>query len=501
MKKTIVLILICSISMCMEQPPQVGSKRGIGQVESSSVKVSHVESDEDIALAETMQEKNERRAIEAKERIDLANQIKTNLPDLPPEIQHQIVSAILDAQGPTQLARLNNSAEHIRNYMQTSKVYYEWLNSAYMVDFIIRELAHRYTRNTDFVAVVKALATDMASRWLGQRINAAISVNLQGQMGVANDEDYNFVTLFNEHLMTAISASYSDLYKVLTKYMEPIKKVWLINNMRIADMPILNYAITHKQNEIVDDLLALLGIDINQQDNEGNTALHLAIKQNDINLVRRILSNPALILDLANGAGDTPLMFAILQGNLSILNELLARGAQVNLWNRYGMSPLMIAIKRQNVPIIQRLLQVPHINVNLQANNRSQTAIHGAINVLDSRILQLLLSAQVNPPINLNIKDTEGFSPLHRAVRSPLAIDLIQMLLQAGANINEKDDGGFTPLMHAAIMYESDPLILLMQAGAAINERDNNNHTALWHANNEQQEENADLLLKAGGIQ
>lgn len=474
MKKVLLLLIMCSIGMCMEQPPQVGSKRGPSELEIPEAKITRAE--------------------------DLEHS-QQGLPDLPLEMQKEILSFILNAKGPTQLAKLNNAAEYIRNYMLTNKAFYGMLNSPEMLNFIIRELARRYTRNNDFVAVVIALATDAASRWLGQRVNQAIRVNQQGQIEIVNDEDYNFATLFNEHLINALSLRYSDVYKVLTKYMEPLKKVWFINRMRIAGAPILNYAIIYNQKEIVDDLLALEGIGINLQDEHGNMALHIAIKQEDINVVRRILSKPDLIVDLANIAGDTPLMFAILQGNLPILNELLAHGAQINLLNRDGMSPLMIAIRIENIPMINRLLQIPHINVNLQANNRSPAAIHYAIYSQKPEILQLLLSAQVNPPLDTSLKDDEGRTPLHRAIYSPFATQIIPMLLQAGANINEKDDQGFTPLMHTAIMYESDPLILLLNAGAAINERDNNNHTALWHAMNEEQEENAELLRQAGATE
>ena len=78
-------------------------------------------------------------------------------------------------------------------------------------------------------------------------------------------------------------------------------------------------------------------------DRRGRTPLHYAALANDIDAVRKLLTegtNP----NAADGRGFTPLHFAAQEGALAAAGILLAAGAQVDAASSYGNTPLATAV-------------------------------------------------------------------------------------------------------------------------------------------------------------
>ena len=95
------------------------------------------------------------------------------------------------------------------------------------------------------------------------------------------------------------------------------------------------------------------GFDPNSRSPEGQTALHLALRDQSPQVVQALWSIPALDIDADNANGETPLMLAALRGELEWARRLLERGAKVH---RNGWSPLHYAATGNEPKIVALLL-------------------------------------------------------------------------------------------------------------------------------------------------
>jgi len=82
------------------------------------------------------------------------------------------------------------------------------------------------------------------------------------------------------------------------------------------------------------------GMDPNSRSPEGQTALHLALRDQSYRVAETLWTSTALDFDAVNSSGETPLMMAALRGNLGWAQRLIERGAKIH---REGWSPLHYA--------------------------------------------------------------------------------------------------------------------------------------------------------------
>ena len=88
--------------------------------------------------------------------------------------------------------------------------------------------------------------------------------------------------------------------------------------------PLMN-AVLHKKNSTVRLLLEQPALDLNLgDDNEGDTALHLAVIVDNVEGVRLLLADPRLDPNQKNNGGDTPVMWAMADRKVDALRELVA---------------------------------------------------------------------------------------------------------------------------------------------------------------------------------
>jgi ankyrin repeat protein len=387
---------------------------------------------------------------------------KGALPDLALELQTKILNFILNVSGPTNEAKLYKAADNLRNYMMINKSYYEWLNTPFTVNSIIRELAKRYTVDNDFIAVVLALGTNSASKWLATRVSDALVPNDQGMLGFANDRAKDFIVRLSEYLRVVFVNSQIDKFDLLTKNVEPLKKAWLLNNLMIYGLPLLSYLIVNNRSKLLDLLLAVNGID----------------------------------LEVSGARGDTPLITAIKAKNMPALQKLIEQGAQLNVLNEEEKTPLMVAIEEQNEPAVTEL--VNNANVDLNAGDLTDdTPLHKAVEVGNENIFDLLLKVGVPNRLDINARGNNGDTALMMsAARTDMYF--VDGLLRSGAHVNAKNDHEETALMFAAQNENNGHLMLLIEHGANLNEVDSEGHTALWHARNKNMQQNIRSLERAG---
>jgi ankyrin repeat protein len=95
------------------------------------------------------------------------------------------------------------------------------------------------------------------------------------------------------------------------------------------------------------------GFDPNARNPQGQTALHLALRDNSPQVVESLLKRTNLDVDALNAAGETPLMLAALRGQLEWVRRLLERGAKMHF---DGWSPIHYAATGPEPRVVALLL-------------------------------------------------------------------------------------------------------------------------------------------------
>ena len=90
-------------------------------------------------------------------------------------------------------------------------------------------------------------------------------------------------------------------------------------------------------------LLLEKGADLNAGDNEGYTALTLAVWNSDIVKATWLLNNGAEVDLRPTRDVKTPLMYALIKDNVPMIELLVSRGANVNAVTHDGRTPIMFA--------------------------------------------------------------------------------------------------------------------------------------------------------------
>ena len=98
-----------------------------------------------------------------------------------------------------------------------------------------------------------------------------------------------------------------------------------------------------------------IGININKKDRNGLSALMCSCKENQLNIVRYLLSLDVCIDDVSLNK-ETALMYAI-NNDFDIVRELIEHKANINLSNSKGETPLMMAIVKKDVNLVKYLLK------------------------------------------------------------------------------------------------------------------------------------------------
>ena len=132
-----------------------------------------------------------------------------------------------------------------------------------------------------------------------------------------------------------------------------------------GDSPWLKAAETGDLNTI-NELIAK-GVDVNERDKGGRTALVIAVKNEHTSIVKALLATK-IDIDAADNIGNTPLLQAIVRNYLGITKMLLDQKANVNIKDSNGFSPLMQAAGAGNLEVT-KLLIAKGAYINAKANN------------------------------------------------------------------------------------------------------------------------------------
>jgi ankyrin repeat protein len=271
--------------------------------------------------------------------------------------------------------------------------------------------------------------------------------------------------------------------------------------------------------------LVPLSFDVDTMTDKGVTALHIAIANGNLDLVKMLLVSGAspniadkagrttihfaatahkdaadmlrLLLKFVNAGrpdvdGKTPLHYAAAGPDGTVVLQLLRAGGSPNAATRNGQTPLYLAAQAGNVNIVRHLVE-HGADVDARVGNEGETALHVAAFGGHVDTTELLLKAGAD----VNAIDIRCDTTLHEAVRRG-QVKVVHLLLEAGAKVDAQNARRITPLQRAVLNQWTETAKTLLEAGADPDIRDEDGDTALTAAMYSDQLDMVLLLLGSG---
>jgi ankyrin repeat protein len=261
--------------------------------------------------------------------------------------------------------------------------------------------------------------------------------------------------------------------------------------------------------------------DVNARNKEGETALHIAVREDYRETGELLLSRGADIFS-SNSAGESPLYLALIHplsvvqwfftprtaeatdglGNSMLhytamwkldqfIPFIISKGISTEAVNATSETALFMAARYDGASTAQALLAV---NANLHARDiLGNSALHAAVRWNAVHSVNTLIDAG----IDVNTHALDGTTPLHDAVRLGLT-SIAALLIDRHADIEVRDAAGNTPFMEAVRAGFSGTMELLARKGADPMTRNSRGDTPLHIAVTAQDTGMVTALLRMG---
>ena len=196
-------------------------------------------------------------------------------------------------------------------------------------------------------------------------------------------------------------------------------------------------------------LLLGRGANVNSQDKDHLTPLHLACYNGKLEIVRALISHGASVN--AKGALGQTALHLVLDGNRSsrdavgVVRLLLENGADVNAQDSHK-TPLHLACN-YGKPAIGRLLLIHGANAK-EANIYGQTLLHMLSMWPYVEDQSRLVGMLVDSGADMDARDKDNETPLHTAFRND-RLDIAERLIEKRADEGAKNNKGETPIQLA----------------------------------------------------
>lgn len=226
----------------------------------------------------------------------------------------------------------------------------------------------------------------------------------------------------------------------------------------------------------------------NRRSSTGMPYLVLAARQGNAAIVKRLIKAGAKV-NVKNSTGFTPLMAAVLNDHLKAAKVLISAKANVNARTPDGTTPLIMASRTDDVRMIKML-----INAGADIHARNSKGVHPleiAISAEKEEALKTLLSAE--PEIN---SPQVQYHFLQAVVTNKTGI--VKAFLQKGVSPNAHPHG-LPALGAASLQGHVEVVKILLEAGADVNLKTSRGETALALATKKGNKEVAKVLKAAGG--
>lgn len=198
-------------------------------------------------------------------------------------------------------------------------------------------------------------------------------------------------------------------------------------------------------------------VDVNWQDDMWkNTALFRACLHGHVGVVRHLLSDPRVDVNLKNKYGETALNNVCFRGVTRLATELLAHPKiDVNLAHTQGSTPFIHACQQGHTELVRILLEDPRVDVT-RTKNQGTSAFLAAC---DAGYLEIVRMLRADPRIDVTYEvpgGVGGVGAMAAASQSGSLPVLKELLKDPRLDINRSRDDGATPLLIACFRGHRD---------------------------------------------
>lgn len=208
--------------------------------------------------------------------------------------------------------------------------------------------------------------------------------------------------------------------------------------------PLFILASRHKDPAVINHFIEK-GNDVNQSDREGNTPLINASSRNNIEIMSLLTSKTSNINSTDN-QGNSALTKAVRGNTPEVVSHLIEKGANTSIKDSKGNSLAYHLLEGYNPREIKNFEKKWNIltekGVDFSQNqSEGNNLYHLAITHNDLDLLQKVTTIN---NIDINAKNNDGLTPLHKAVMTAKNLDIITFLLKKGADRTIKTEFGET---------------------------------------------------------
>lgn len=235
-------------------------------------------------------------------------------------------------------------------------------------------------------------------------------------------------------------------------------------------------------NADVASALIEAGADVNGRDEEGQSAMSLAVKSGNIGVVRVLIESgysmeehsvdlflhdaaamnrldiletlcrgySDIDMNSTDSRGRTALHFAAVHGHLDVVRFLVSEGSDPDVFDCKGWAPLHYATQEAHIEAVEFLLD-HSVSAKYAVTKEGKTAFNLAKDGDQSHMYEMLRLGD----------------DLHRAARID-EVEAIKDCLAQGAKVNSRDQNGWTPLHRAAFKGRIESVKVLINHGAQV---------------------------------
>jgi ankyrin repeat protein len=195
-----------------------------------------------------------------------------------------------------------------------------------------------------------------------------------------------------------------------------------------------------KQNDVIEYFLAK-GVDVNQADKDGNTVLmNAAASNNDPGIVKTLLAKVKDV-NATNAKGQSALALAVQGNSPEIVALLIEKGADAKVTDKDGNSLTYYLAQsfdiRKSADFDAKLKSLQSKGFDLATPQKNGNTLYHMGVVKNDRAL---LKKATDFKIDINHKNAEGLTALHKAAMTARNDETLKYLLSIGAKTNEKTD-------------------------------------------------------------
>ena len=194
---------------------------------------------------------------------------------------------------------------------------------------------------------------------------------------------------------------------------------------------------------------------------ENDSPLHTAVRQGQLEEVRRLLDQPDVDVNCVNAEHETPLHLACALGHSSIIEPLIAFGANVFIKDSDNRDCYDRMSSFEICKVVNRLLYGQNLWLKGPTFTSKDGPLHTAVKLGQLETMQDILDHKT---VDINDKNSARETPLHIACAMGHN-GIVHMLISNGTSMSGRDSYNNAPIHRAAAMGHTDTVNMLVEFG------------------------------------